>query len=158
MTNEISLAKMTFSNPVTTLDIPKDQNPSLAMPSTEQFPTVLCVACSSAVSKVVDQVLRYSQLRIVSAATREKGIAICLSMPIALAILDGRSLRGEECSLARSLKSVKPTLPIILLEERARLSELPDGVDIVVPLNAPEELLMRVEDLLNASGPKSRPA
>ncbi|HKU28328.1 MAG TPA: hypothetical protein VJQ54_22865, partial [Candidatus Sulfotelmatobacter sp.] len=64
--------------------------------------------------------MRYSQLRILTAATRDRGVAICVAGDIALAVLDAESIRGEEGSVAKSLKSVRPALPIILLEERRR--------------------------------------
>ena len=44
--------------------------------------------------------------------------------------------------------------PIILLEERARHSTLPEGVDAVVPLTAPEELLQKAEELVKAQEKK----
>ena len=119
---------------------------------------VLCVACSPTVFSALDLAFRYSRLHVLSAATRDKGVAICVAEVIAVAVLDGASIRGEECSVAKALKSVRPNLPIILLEERERLSNLPEGIDAVVPLGATEKLLRKIEELLKSRGQSSRAA
>lgn len=122
------------------------------MHSSDQPPRVLCVACSARALDILDRALRYSQWRILTAATRKKGIAVCVAEKIALAVLDAESIRGKEVSVAKSLKKVRPNLRIILLEERQRASELPFGVDAIVPLNDPEMLLKTIQDLLRAGG------
>ena len=128
------------------------------MPAPDLSPRVLCVACSPKVFGALDQAFRYSRLHVLSAATRDKGVAICVAEVITVAVLDGESIRGEECSVAQALKIVRPNLPIILLEERERLSNLPDGIDAVAPLGAPEKLLRKIEELLNRRGQSSRAA
>lgn len=125
------------------------------MPSSDQSSRVLCVACSSKALDSLDRALRYSQLRILTAATRDRGVAICVAGDIALAVLDAESIRGEEGSLAKSLKSVRPALPIILLEERRRPTEIPLSIDAVVPLDNPEKLLKTIHDLVASGGAES---
>jgi len=124
-------------------------------PSDDQSRRVLCVACARKALDILDRALRYSQLRILIAATREKGVAVCVAETIALAILDAESIRGEEGSVAKSLKAVRPTLPIIMLEERQRRSEVPESIDAIVPLNDPEKLLKKIQELLKAGGAES---
>ena len=129
------------------------------MPDPDQSPRVLCVACSPTVFGALDHAFRYSRLHVLSAATRDNGVAICVAEVIAVAVLDGESIRGEECSVAQSLKMVRPNLPIILLEERARKPDnLPDGIDAVVPLGATETLLRKIEELLNRRDQSSKAA
>lgn len=125
------------------------------MHSSDQPPRVLCVACSPRALDILDRALRYSQWRILTAATRKKGIAVCVAEKIALAVLDAESIRGKEVSVATSLKKVRPTLRVIMLEERQRDSELPVNVDAIVPLNDPEMLLKTIQDLLKAGGAES---
>ena len=122
------------------------------MQSSDQSLRVLCVACSPTALEILDRVLRYSQLQILIAATRKKGIAVCVTENIALAILDAESIRGKEVSVATSLKKVRPNLRVILLEERHRASELPVSVDAIVPLNDPKKLLKTIQDLLLEAG------
>jgi len=104
---------------------------------------------------MLDRALRYSQLRILTAATREKGVAVCVAQTIALAVLDAESIRGQEGSLAKSLKAVQPTLPIILLEERLRQSQVPGSIDALVPLGDQEKLLKTIQGLLTGGGAES---
>ncbi|HWC16924.1 MAG TPA: hypothetical protein VG498_07905 [Terriglobales bacterium] len=125
------------------------------MQSSDQSPRVLCVACSAKALEVLDRALRYSRLRILTAANRERGVAICSAESIALAVLDAESIRGEEGSVATSLKTVRPALPVIMLEERDRPSELPVSVDAIVPFREPEKLLKTIQDLLKAGGAES---
>ena len=77
---------------------------------------VLCVACSPTALDILDRALRYSQLRILTAATRKKGIAVCVAENISLAVLDAESIRGKEASVATSMKKVRPNLRVILLD------------------------------------------
>lgn len=110
------------------------------------------MACSSAVFSRLDHALTYSKFHVLSAATRDKGVAVCVAEGIAVAVLDGESIRGEEVSLAKALKMVRPAMPIILLEERERQTNIPDGVDAVVPVDDPTELLRKIEELLSGMG------
>jgi DNA-binding NarL/FixJ family response regulator len=128
------------------------------MPPADLFSRVLCVACSPTVFVSLDQALRYSGLHVLSAATRDKGVAVCIAEVIAVAVIDGASIRGEECSVATALKMVRPNLRIVLLEERERPSDIPEGIDAVVPLGATEELLKKIEELLNPGQANSRAA
>jgi len=85
-------------------------------------------------------------------------VAICVAEVVAVAVIDGASIRGEECSVAKTLKMVRPNLRIILLEERERLSDIPEGIDAAVPLGATEELLKKIEELLIPGQANSRVA
>ncbi len=126
------------------------------MSPADPFSRVLCVACSPTIFVSLDQALRYSGLHVLSAATRDKGVATCVAEVVAVAVIDGASIRGEECSVAKALKMVRPNLCIILLEERERQSDMPDGIDAVVPVGDTEKLLRKIEELLNLRGMKSR--
>ena len=121
-------------------------------------PRVLCVACSSQVFTKLDQTLGRSGLHVLSAATRDRGVAVCVAETVAVAVLDGESIRGEEGSVAQSLKMVRPNLSIILLDERKRRSNIPKGIDVVVPVGDTEMLLRKIEELLNSGKQESRAA
>jgi len=128
------------------------------MSPAEPSSRVLCVACSPAVFASLDDALKYSGLHVLSAVTRDKGVAICVAETIAVAVIDGESIRGSECSVAKALKMVRPSLRVILLEERDRLSDIPEGIDAVVPLGATEQLLRTIVELLNPGRTQSRAA
>ena len=128
------------------------------MPDHDQSSRVLCLACSPTVLQALDHAFRYSRLHVLSAATRDTGVAICVAEVIAVAVLDGASIRGEECSVALSLKGVRANLPIILLEERVGRSDIPEGIDAVVPVGDTEKLLRKIEELLNRRVQSSKAA
>lgn len=112
--------------------------------------TVLCVACSARTLAWLRDVLNHSRIQILSAANREQAVALCVAHSVTLALIDGESIRGEELSLAEALKIVRPLLPVFLLDERNRPgADLPQNVDAGVPIEAPEELLTKIEELLN---------
>ena len=114
------------------------------------------MACSAALFSRLDHAFTNSKFQILSAATRDKGVAVCVAEAVAVAVLDGESIRGEEVSLATALKMVRPNLPIILLEERERQSSIPEEIDAVVPVGDLTKLLTKIEMLL--SGAQSRAA
>jgi hypothetical protein len=57
--------------------------------------------------------------------------------------------------VAKSLKSVRPDLPIVMLEERQRRSEITSSVDAIVPLSDAEKLLKTIQELLKSGGAES---
>lgn len=110
---------------------------------------MLCVACSHHVFTGLTIALKGSPLQLLTAATRNEAVAFCVAQFVAAVVLDGESIRGPELSLAQALKAVRPTLPVFLLEERKRVTvDLPEGIDVAVALDAPEELRARIESSL----------
>jgi hypothetical protein len=121
----------------------------LQMVGRKLFPRVLCVACSHRVFTGLTMALKGSRLQLLTAATRSQAVAFCVAHFVAAVVLDGESIRGPELSLAQALKAVRPILPIFLLEERKRLTaDLPEGIDVAVALDAPEELRAAIESTL----------
>lgn len=119
---------------------------------TRQPIKVLCVACSPGTIAQLQHVLSHSQVQILSAATRDHAVAICVSHAVSIAVIDGESIRGQELSLAEALKMIRPSLPIILLEERRRPeSEIPQHIDLIVPVGAPDGLLAKLQELIGMS-------
>jgi DNA-binding response OmpR family regulator len=90
---------------------------------------ILCIACSAVTFSQPQSVLRNSQYSVLTAATPSQAIAICVAQFVAAAIVDAESLRGKEWPVVKSLKMVRPSLPIILLDERRTERELvlPEG-------------------------------
>lgn len=108
------------------------------------------MACSHRVFTGLTIALKASRLQLLTAATRSEAVAFCVANFVAAVVLDGESIRGSELSLAQALKAVRPTLPVILLEERKRqTTDLPEGIDVAVALDAPEELRFTIERSLH---------
>jgi len=71
---------------------------------------------------------------------------------VAAVIVDAESVRGKEWPVVKSLKLVRPSLPIILLDERSgiRNLELPEGVDELVSVASLEKLPEAINQLLRS--------
>ena len=112
---------------------------------------VLCVACSPEALAGIRRILSHSKIQIVTAASRDQAVALCVSHSVAVALIVGEYIRGQQLSLAEALKIVRPSLPVILLEERRRPGmDLPQNVDAVV--RTAEDLVKNIEELLNMRG------
>jgi hypothetical protein len=113
-------------------------------------PRLLCFACTPAVFDRLHRALRDSSLRVLFATTADQAVALCVAQTVAVAVLHAESIRGHEWSVARSLKMVRPALPILLLDDRkSERDKVPDDVDVCVGLDASDaELLRTLERLL----------
>ena len=116
---------------------------------------VLCVGCSQRLFQKLNDRLEQSELRLLGPLNQEEAVAVCASQGVALIILDGASSRGQEWSVAKSFKMMRPTLPIILLGEHKSGTRLPDGVEAVVSLNHLDRLPSTIRRLLNPSSRKA---
>lgn len=78
---------------------------------------------------------------------------------LAAAIVDAESVRGREWSVVKSLKLVRPSLPIILLDERSsgRSLSLPEGVDELVSITSLERLPDAIKHFVRAIEQLPRP-
>ena len=94
--------------------------------------------------------LRGSPFQILGTPTLDQAVAVCVNESIALVVLDGESIRGQEWSVVKSLKMVRPTLRIALLEQRKSRPALPSGVDAAVPMGSLDKLSETIKSLLNS--------
>jgi hypothetical protein len=64
--------------------------------------------------------------------------------------VDAESLRGKEWPVVKSLKMVRPSLPIILLDERRTERELvlPEGISDVLSVSSMSELGEKIKQIL----------
>lgn len=113
-------------------------------------PGVLCVGCTPTIFRKLDDRLRESELRLLGPVDAQEAVAVCVNPEIAVVILDGPSIRGQEWSVAKSLRMIRPKLPIVLLEERKNRPLLPEAVDAVVPRTRLGQLLSALRQLLNS--------
>jgi DNA-binding response OmpR family regulator len=111
---------------------------------------ILCVACSAATFSQLHSVLRNSHYSVLTAATPSQAVAICVAQFVAAAIVDAESLRGKEWPVVKSLKMVRPSLPIILLDERRTERELvlPEGISDVLSVSSLSELGEKIKQIL----------
>jgi hypothetical protein len=76
------------------------------------------------------------------AATVDQAVAMCVAEVVSAAVIDAESIRGQELSVVKALKAVKPLIPIILLEERKadRQAPMPEGVNALASISSPDQL------------------
>lgn len=76
------------------------------------------------------------------AATVDQAVSMCVAEVVSAAVIDAESIRGQELSVVKALKDVKPLIPIILLEERKadRQAPMPEGVDALVSVFSAKQL------------------
>jgi DNA-binding response OmpR family regulator len=115
---------------------------------------ILCLACASEVFSTLENALKHSRYSAITASTRDQAVGICVSQFVAAAIVDAKSIRDQEWSVVKTLKAVRASLPVILLEERDsnRKSPLPDGVDAVVSIASPRHLFDKLDELIKKAG------
>jgi DNA-binding NtrC family response regulator len=120
---------------------------------------ILCIACSASGLSTLERALKGSSYSVLTAATPDQGVAICVAQFVAAAIVDAESVRGKEWSVVKSLKLVRPSLPIILLDERngGRNLPLPEGVDELVSITSLERLPDAINQLVRAIEQLPRP-
>ncbi|MBZ5490281.1 MAG: hypothetical protein LAO76_05040 [Acidobacteriia bacterium] len=97
--------------------------------------------------------MKGSYYSVLTAATPDQGVAMCVAQFVAAAIVDAESIRGKEWSVVKSLKLVRPLLPIVLLDERSdgRDLSLPEGVDQLVSITSLEKLPDAINQLVRAN-------
>jgi DNA-binding response OmpR family regulator len=101
------------------------------MDSEEKRERVLCLARSAALLEQMRKALKAYRLDLLGAFTADQGVAICVSHSIDAAILEANMIRDQAWSVVKTLKMIRPNLPILLLDERQRNrgDMPPEGVD-----------------------------
>lgn len=123
------------------------------MHSEERRDRVLCLARSSALLEQMRKALKAYRYDLLGAFTADQGVAICVSHWIAAAILEANMVRDQEWSVVKTLKLIRPNLPILLLDERQRdRGDLPpDGVDGVASRTSISDLVCKLKLILEKS-------
>lgn len=91
-----------------------------------------------------------SGYQVLLAFTADQGVAACMSSHIAAVVLDAAFMREADWTVAKSLKLIRPSLPILLLDGRdaARRDGLPEWIDAVASKESHEDVLARLKELL----------
>jgi len=96
------------------------------------------------------RVLKGSGYRLMTTFTPDHAVAICVNNPVDAVILDQEHfIQTEGWSVAQSLKLIRHSLCVILVV-RGKIvgSDLPNGVDALVPDHNPQALLATLKHLL----------
>lgn len=111
---------------------------------------ILLVAASSASFDATLAQIKEARLDVAIALTADQAVAVCLGSHFAAVVLDAALIRKENWSVAKSIKLVKPALPILLLDSRAVAREggLPAHIEALATHNDPGEVLLKLKQLL----------
>jgi hypothetical protein len=93
---------------------------------------ILCVSQSPASLKEIRSAISSLEYEAVPATFPEQAVACCVGNHIVAVVMDSEFLTKEKegWSVARSIKMVNPTLPVLLLEQ-GHNNDTPPGVDAV---------------------------
>ena len=92
-------------------------------------PRILCVSRSASQLEAIRSSLPARDFEVVAASTPEQAVAVCVSNNLAAVVLDSEFVTSE-WSAARTLKMVKPHLPVVLLGHNHRQNP-PNGIDAI---------------------------
>lgn len=99
---------------------------------TAKRPRLLFLAKSSPSLVAVLSRFKAASLDVTLAFTRDSAVALCLGNQFAVVLLDAALIRNDDWTVAKSLKLLKPTVPIVLLDRRrvGRRDTLPANAEI----------------------------
>lgn len=128
------------------------------MHSEERRERVLCLARSSALLEQMRKALKAYRFDLLGAFTADQGVAVCVSYWIVAAILEADMIRGQDWSVVRTLKMIRPNLPILLLDERQRdRGDLPpEGVNSLTSRTSMSDLVSKLRLMLEPDKPDSQ--
>ena len=89
-------------------------------------------------------------LDVTLALTSDDGVALCLGNHFAAVVLDASLIRKDDWTVAKSLKLIKPGLPIVLLDPRSsRRDTLPPDIDVRASCDDPKDVLFKLRHLIS---------
>ena len=94
---------------------------------------ILLVSDSADRLEVLYGAIRTTGYDVLTAATTDRAVAMCMADHVAAVVLDSNMLRNSAWSVAHTFKMIRANLPVVLLEERVAQRGAPaEGVDAVV--------------------------
>ena len=117
-----------------------------------KFVTVLCVGCTAEQRRSLRSRLKSFGYALSEVSSGHERVAVCASNAIQGVLLDAAFLdQVEGWSLAQSLKMVRPSVSILLLdtERQVRSSALPNGIDAVCRTHDSQEVFAHLQRLLS---------
>lgn len=116
-----------------------------------KIPRLLLVAQSSASLGSILSEIKAAGIDVTLALTPDSAVALCLGTHFAAVVLDACLIRNDDWTVARSLKLIKPALPIVLLDSRAqdRRENLPPDVDVLANSGKPSQVLCQIRKLIS---------
>lgn len=119
-------------------------------------PRVLCIAKRIANLAPLLRSIRQSGYEVLLAFTADQGVAACMSAHVVAVVLDSAFLKKADWSVAKSVKLVCPSLPILLVHPIHAFprKKLPLEIDAVARNDSPEYILGKLRQLITANQPR----
>lgn len=119
------------------------------MSASHQIPRILFLAKSSPTLEFMLTRMKSGGLDVTVALTSDSGVALCLGNQFAAVVLDAALIRNDDWTVAKSLKLIKPSVPILLLDSRSlSRNELPLGIDALASCYDPKDVLLKLSHLM----------
>lgn len=113
-------------------------------------PRILFLAKSSPSLEFMLTRMKSGGLDVTAALTSDSGVALCLGNQFAAVVLDAALIRNDDWTVAKSLKLIKPGLPILLLDSRSiSRNGLPPDIDALAAYDDPKEVLLKLRHLVS---------
>ena len=118
-------------------------------------PRILILAQSSPNITALLARIKPAALEVTLALTRDSAVALCVGNHFAAVVLDAALLRNDDWTVAKSLKLVRPRLPILLLDSRGagRGAPLPPDIDALASCDDLGDVLLKLDGLLSDRAP-----
>jgi CheY-like chemotaxis protein len=98
--------------------------------SDRRKPRILCLSTSSSQLELIISHFAEQEFEAIAAASPEEAVAFCAANHVSAIVLDSEFVTEGGWTVAQSLRTVKPQLPIVLLKA-GRRREVPPHVDAV---------------------------
>ena len=112
--------------------------------SGREKPRILCVSRSPYELREMRSAFPATGYQVLSASTPEEAVAICLANHISAVVLDSEFSTEAGWSAAKTLKMMRPELPLMLLSSADGI--VPSGIDAVAPSRS--DILPKLKGLL----------
>ena len=121
-------------------------------------PRLLYLARSSPGLDALLNRIKAAGLEVTLAFTSDSAVALCVGNHFAAVVLDAALIRNDDWSVAKSLKLIKPTLPILLLDPRdaTRRNAIPPNIDGLASCDDPNDVLVKVREIVNPKPQSAR--
>jgi len=114
------------------------------------FPRLLFVAKSSLNFGPTLAEIKATGIDVTVALTTDSAVALSLGTHFAAVVLDASLIRNNDWTVARSLKLIRPSVPIVLIDSRnkGRRQSLPPDIDALASSDNSHDLVLTVKQLL----------
>jgi len=117
---------------------------------------ILCVTSSAQTADLLHQALGSKKGAVLTAFTADVAVAFCLNNYVDAVVL-GSELLDDKWTVAQTLKSIRPTLPILLFTDAAIAPGALSYIDAVIPSTGLSEIASVLAKLLREKRAENTP-